>query len=272
MKKDKKKAVTNTPQIIENGQRADTDSTEIAANLPGGSKNEETLGAADMATPIGAEVITDDLFSNTPENTYSQSPEEDTTRVIQENYPEATSQADTGSNSDIAPASFADTEVPASFVEENTAKPTGIPADIVPAIQAQTQDADSSPMPTKKAISASTKKKSPSKQVSRTSRMYGMLHKEGAYYFIKSGNVPQEQLLVRYSAELEDQLDRYNGQYVSIAGELAQKNKAGSYAAIHIHKLASHDQIGQRAYELSQQNPDAHEANWLSAENELLQF
>ena len=271
MKKDKNKAVTKDPQVNKDNQRADTDTTGIAAQLPGGPKEEENQITADKVTPTRAEAASDELFNDTSTNTYAQSAEVDSLKVVQENYPEAATQQDIGGNPASPTPFLATPEVLASSVEETAATPTSSPAAVNAGSEGEIHEADTSSPTAKKAIAGSAKRKSSPKQAARISRIYGVLYQAENTYFIKEGNVPEEQLQLRYPQQLEDQMDQYSGQYVTIAGELAQKNKAGSYPTLHVHKLASHDQIGRKAYELSQQNPDAHEANWLSAENELLQ-
>ena len=114
------------------------------------------------------------------------------------------------------------------------------------------------------------KKAAPAKTSAQLTKVYGEIQASGDTFFIHKGSVAEGQLqLVVEKKELKDRIPSYNGQFVTILGSTSKK-KNGSGETFVIHNIASHDQIGRRAFELSHENPAAVEDNWFKAENELL--
>jgi hypothetical protein len=105
-------------------------------------------------------------------------------------------------------------------------------------------------------------------------KVYGQIYASAGKYIIEKGSVPEGQLqleLPKNKSQLADRIPSYNGQFVTILGEFAKKKKTGQSGSFLLRNIASHDEIGRRAYELSHENPSAVEDNWFKAENDLLQ-
>ena len=120
-----------------------------------------------------------------------------------------------------------------------------------------------------KASSASAKKPAAPKTSAQLTKVYGEIQATGNIFFIHKGSVTGQLQLVVEKKELKDRIPTYNGQFVTILGATSKK-KNGQDETFVVHNIASHDQIGRRAFELSQENPAAVEDNWFKAENELL--
>lgn len=270
---DENKATTITP---EKGAKAKAN-TGVSAQKPGGPVNEANQVTADIPADGGAGDSSNDLANTNTRNNDAQEVDVNTGGVSLERSSEATDKGNNVSNTDLAATPTDNREAVARSVDDDATKQTGRPTGAIYGSGGDiitVSDPVTSLKATKKPAAGSTKKKPtpPQTQALPVTRIYGQLHREDDSYFIKAGNVPQGQIQVLFPKEMEDQMAGYNGQYVSMAGELSKKNKADTYATMSILKIVSHDQIGQKAYELSQQNHDGHEDNWLKAENELLQL
>lgn len=274
MKKDRKITTQGTgndenkvavkPKKSARSKAADADNT-------GGSMNEGNRVTADIPADRTAGDTSDGLANNNTTNNYAQEVDVNTGDAPLEKSPGATNKENNPSNPDLAATD--DRVAVARSVDDDATKQTGRPTGAIYGSGGEiitVQNPVTSSSSAGKTAAGSTKRKSPAKQVSPPTKVYGQLQEEDTTYFIKTGNVPHGQLQLLYPKELADQMAGYRGQYVSISGELSKKNKADTFATLSIQKIVSHDQIGQRAYELSQQNPDSHEDNWLRAENELL--
>ncbi len=121
--------------------------------------------------------------------------------------------------------------------------------------------------------SASAKKPVAADDSATVTKVYGEIQVSGDTFFIHKGSVPEGQLQLVIDAGKQELLSRipgYNGQFVTVIGRSLKKKKTDKVATFSLLNIASHDQIGHRAYELSHENPNAVEDNWFKAENELL--
>lgn len=221
------------------GETAGTDNMAnigVSALLQGDKDlNEGNQVTADKPVRKGGKTRgkTDALNNNNTTNNYKDEVDVNTGGVRLDKSPGATNKGNNPSNADLATTS--------------TATDTG------------------------KRASGTSKKKTTLKQSPSISRIYGKVETSDNSFFIEQGNVPQGKLQLLPPQEIADQMKEYNGQFISATGTFTKKNKGDKFATFSIQKIASHDEIGRRAYELSHQNPSSKEDNWYKAESELLQ-
>lgn len=105
-----------------------------------------------------------------------------------------------------------------------------------------------------------------------STKVYGQIQTSNGNYYIEKGSIPEGKLQLEFTkdSQLSSRIPSYSGQFVTILGEFSKKKKADGSATFLLRNIASHDEIGRRAYELSHENPSAVEDNWFKAENELL--
>ncbi len=263
--------------LPDRGESALTDDQEnvgASAQIPGEAFNKGNQVLADIVVGKEGNSNTDAFHNNNTTNTYAQEVDVNTGGVALEQSPGATNTGDNPSNTELAATPFEDKEILSRWADEDAEKQTGRPTGAIYGSGGDSMAVNnpaSSKSATPKATAKSTKKRAAPIPAGILTRVYGHIHMEGNSYFLKAGNVPHGQLQLLAPNELKDRMARYDGQVVSIAGELTKKNKGDMYATLSIRALASHEEIGHRAYELSHQNPDAQEDNWLQAESELLQ-
>jgi hypothetical protein len=216
-----------------------------------------------------------DTFSNNnTTNNYAEEADVNTGGVALDKSPGATNKGNNPSNADLAASPADDSTSIARSVNEDAEKQTGRPTGAIYGSGGEiisVSNPAANKAATKKSAAAGSKKKATPKEALQSTRIFGQIQKEDNGFFIKQGNVPQGQLQLLGREDILARMADYQGQMVSMEGELSKKNKADTYATFSVHRIVSHEQIGHRAYELSQQNPASEEENWLRAENELLQ-
>jgi hypothetical protein len=175
----------------------------------------------------------------------------------------------TTATKETIPASTENAPVPAPATSSK-------PAPKKPASEKVGENAINAAVPAKKTVAPKTsvapaKKAAPAKGSAQLTKVYGEIQASGNTFFIHKGSVVEGQLqLVTEKKELQERIPSYNGQFVTILGEAGKKKNTTQGTTFVIHNIASHDQIGRRAFELSHQNPADVEDNWFKAENELL--
>jgi hypothetical protein len=160
--------------------------------------------------------------------------------------------------------------IPASTENAPAPATSRKPAPKKPATEKVGENAIKAAAPAKKTAAPKTSA-APAKESAQLTKVYGEIQASGNTFFIHKGSVAEGQLqLVTEKKELQERIPSYNGQFVTILGEAGKKKNTTQGTTFVIHNIASHDQIGRRAFELSHQNPADVEDNWFKAENELL--
>ena len=169
---------------------------------------------------------------------------------------------------ETAPASAEN--VPAPVSSKSAPKKPAIPIEANVGEEAPKAAAPAKKPAAPKTGATPTKKAAPAKTSTQLTKVYGEIQASDNSFFIHKGSVAEGQLLLEVEKkELKDRIPSYNGQFVTILGATGKK-KNGQGESFIVHNIASHDQIGRRAFELSHENPAAVEDNWFKAENELL--
>lgn len=272
--KEENKVDNIRPDTAATAERDDTSNAGVAAQMQGEDMNEGNQVTEDKTVGDTDRDTTGIFNNNNTTNNYEQEVDVNAGGVAIDKSPGATNKGNNPSNTDLATAALDYREAVRSAVDEDAEKQTGRPTGAIYGsggeIIAVSNPADSKSTTQKPARSGTKKKATPS-QTTALTRIFGHLHKEDSGFFIKAGNVPEGQVQLLAPKEMEDRLGQYDGQLVSVAGAFSKRNKADKYASLSIRQVVSHEEIGHRAYALSQQNPAGAEDNWLKAEDELLQ-